>query len=85
MRETRVTFPELGLIAGTRGMLGAGIGLLLADRLTTEQRKAAGWTLLVVGVLTTVPLAIEMFGRSQVTEETNRQDFRRSTSPAYYG
>ena len=32
MKETRLTLPELTLIAVTRGMLGAGIGLLLADR-----------------------------------------------------
>ena len=40
MRETRISLPELGLIAGTRGMLGAGLGLLLADRLPADQRNA---------------------------------------------
>jgi hypothetical protein len=49
MRQTRVTLPELGLIGGTRAALGAGIGLLLADHLTGEQRKAVGWTLFLVG------------------------------------
>jgi hypothetical protein len=63
MRETRLTFPELGLIAGTRGALGAGIGLLLADCLSREQRKAVGWTLLLVGAVSTVPLAFEVLGR----------------------
>jgi uncharacterized membrane protein YfcA len=62
MRETRVTLPELALIAGTRAALGAGIGLLLADRLPDNQRKAVGWTLLLVGAVTTIPLAIEVFG-----------------------
>jgi 4-amino-4-deoxy-L-arabinose transferase-like glycosyltransferase len=52
-----VTVPELGLIALTRGLLGAGIGLLVADRLSDEQRRAVGWTLVGVGALTTVPLA----------------------------
>jgi hypothetical protein len=33
MREASITLPELGLIAGTRAALGAGLGLLLADRL----------------------------------------------------
>ena len=60
--RTEVTLPELGLIAATRAMLGAGIALLLADRLTAEQRKAIGWTLVGVGALTTVPLAIEVLG-----------------------
>jgi hypothetical protein len=64
MRETRITLPELGLVAGTRAALGAGVALLLADRLTAEQRRAVGWTLVFVGVITTVPLALEIFGRS---------------------
>ncbi len=65
MRETRLTLPELALIAGTRGMLGAGIGLLLADRLTYPQRKAVGWTLVFVGAVTTIPLALEVLGRGR--------------------
>ena len=62
MRETRLTLPQLGLIAGTRGALGAGLGLLLGDRLSQPQRKAVGWTLVLVGVLTTIPLALEVLG-----------------------
>jgi len=63
MKETRVTLPELALVAGTRAALGAGLGLLLADRLPREQRRAVGWTLLLVGVLSTVPLAFEVLGK----------------------
>jgi hypothetical protein len=66
MRETRITLPELGLIAGTRATLGAGIGLLLADRLSDGQRRAVGWTLFWVGALSTIPLAFEVFGRRGV-------------------
>ena len=40
MRETRITLPELVLVAGTRATLGAGLGLLLADRLSEDQRRA---------------------------------------------
>jgi 4-amino-4-deoxy-L-arabinose transferase-like glycosyltransferase len=58
MKETRLTIPELSLIAGTRAALGGGLALLLADRLSREQRKAAGWALFLVGVLTTIPLGI---------------------------
>jgi uncharacterized membrane protein YfcA len=69
MRETRVTLPELALIGGTRAALGAGLGLLLADRLSEEQRRAIGWTLLLVGAITTVPLALEVLAglRSNTT------------------
>jgi hypothetical protein len=43
-------------------MLGAGIALLLADRLTAEQRKAVGATLIAVGLLTTIPTVWAVFG-----------------------
>lgn len=56
MIERTVTLPELGLIAGTRMALGAGLGLLLSDRLDNKPKRAAGWTLLTVGALTTLPL-----------------------------
>jgi len=62
MRETRISLPELALVAGTRAALGAGLGLLLADRLSHEQRRAAGWALFLIGALTTVPLAFEVLG-----------------------
>jgi hypothetical protein len=61
MSKTEVTLPELALIAGTRAMLGAGLALLLADRLPKDQRKAVGWTLTLVGAITTIPLAVNLF------------------------
>jgi hypothetical protein len=64
MRTTPLTFPELILIAATRGMLGAGVALLIAKRLSEEQREIAGTILTAIGLLTTVPLAIEAFGKS---------------------
>jgi len=63
MREVQVTLPELALLVGTRAALGVGLGLLLADRLPESQRKAVGWTLLLVGAVTTVPLAFELLGK----------------------
>jgi hypothetical protein len=87
MRETRVSFPELALIAGTRALLGAGIGLLLAGSLPDGQRKAVGWTLLLIGGLTTIPLAFEVLGGgrlspaadqlSQSTGEPRPEPFKR--------
>jgi len=66
MRTTTLTFPELILIGATRGMLGAGLALLIAKRLSEEQRETAGVILTAIGVLTTVPLALEAFGKSTV-------------------
>jgi hypothetical protein len=61
MKKTELSLPEVALIAGTRGMLGAGAGLLLADKLKEDQRKAIGWTLLIIGAVSTVPLVIDVF------------------------
>lgn len=63
MKETRLTIPELGLVAGTRAALGGGIALLLADRLARDQRKAVGWTLFLVGAITTIPLVMLALGK----------------------
>ena len=56
LTERGLTIPEIMLVAGTRVALGVGVGLLISDRLNEDQRKAAGWVLLAVGVLTTIPI-----------------------------
>ena len=65
MRETRIGWPELGLIAATRGMMGAGIGMLMATRLRPRQRARVGWVLLAIGGLSTIPLAIRAVRRTR--------------------
>jgi len=60
MTQRTITLPILGLIAATRAALGAGIALLLADRMSAEQRRAVGWTLTAVGALSTIPLAAQV-------------------------
>jgi hypothetical protein len=64
VRKTTLSVPEVGLIAGTRAALGAGVGLLLSDMLSREQRRAVGWTLVAVGAITTVPLVLQVIGES---------------------
>jgi len=63
MRERSLTIPEILLIAGTRVALGAGLGLLIGEKLGRDVRKGAGWSLLSVGALTTIPLAIGVLGK----------------------
>jgi hypothetical protein len=70
MRETRLSLPELGLVAGTRAVLGVGLGLLLANRLSADQRKAVGWALFLVGAATTIPLALEVLGGGRMSAAT---------------
>ena len=62
MQSRLFTLPELAFIAGTRGMLGAGIGLLLSGKMSESQRRTVGLTLLTVGVVTTIPAAMAIFG-----------------------
>ena len=66
MKRVEITLPEIALIAGTRVIAGAGIALLLADHLSREQRRAIGGTLLAVGILTTIPLLLDVFGKLPV-------------------
>ena len=63
LKERKVTIPELILIGSTRVALGLGIGLLIKDKLNKDQRQAAGLALLIVGVATTLPLAIEVLSK----------------------
>ena len=72
MIERKLTIAELLLIAGTRVALGAGVGLLLSNRLSRDQRRAAGLALAVVGGLSTIPLAIGVIGKKDVSVEETR-------------
>ena len=65
MKTVTLTLPELFLLVGTRALLGAGVALLIAKRLTEEQRQTAGTVLAGIGLLTTIPLALEVIGKTQ--------------------
>jgi hypothetical protein len=56
MKKTRLTLPELAVIAGTRVMLGGGLALLLSDRIDKKRRTIVGTALFLVGAVSTVPL-----------------------------
>jgi len=51
MIERNITLPEMILWTGTRVPLGAGIGILIARRLSKDAMKAARLVLTVVGGL----------------------------------
>ena len=50
MRKSLLTVPEIGLIGVA---LGAGLALLLGEKLNRDERRAAGWSLFLIGALTT--------------------------------
>jgi hypothetical protein len=70
MKTYAVTVPEIALVAATRGLGGAGIGLLVADLLRPDTRRTLGWTLLTIGALSTIPIAMALFGKRDTKEET---------------
>jgi len=70
MKEKILTIPEIILFGGTRVALGMGLGFLVANCLTREQRRSAGWALLASGLLTTIPIAMEIRGKSAASERS---------------
>lgn len=66
MKKMEITLPELALIVGTRAMLGAGLALLAADKMPKDTRKAIGWSLTLVGAVSTIPLAVDVFRKNKV-------------------
>ncbi len=72
MMETKLNMAEIMLIAGTRIVLGAGIGLLLSTRMNNDQRKAAGLSLALVGGLTTIPLVMDVISKKSERAEIRK-------------
>ncbi len=60
----QLTVGELATIAVTRGAIGFGAGLLLADKFQRDRRKAIGWSLFITGLASTIPIAINLFRKA---------------------
>jgi hypothetical protein len=63
MKYLKLPLPELLGIAATRGMLGAGVALLLGDHLNRRHRRVLGAILSAIGVLSTAPFAYDVLHR----------------------
>jgi len=74
MKKTELALPEIALIAGTRGVLGAGIGLLLADKLNNDQRRAAGWAMFLIGAVSTIPLVLNIVSKAHENKQGGISD-----------
>jgi hypothetical protein len=61
MKYKTLPLPVIGLIAGTRAMLGAGAALLFLNNLKSRKKKKLGWTLFLTGALSTIPLGYRLF------------------------
>jgi hypothetical protein len=60
-----MTIPELAIIAATRGAIGFGAGLLLADKFKQDKRKTLGWSLFLSGLASTIPIALHIFRKKE--------------------
>jgi hypothetical protein len=67
VKRVELPVPEIGIIAVTRAMLGAGIGLMVAEKLSERQRRVIGRTLFLIGVLSTIPLVKDIARRMHTT------------------
>ena len=65
MRRISLRVPEIGFIAGTRAAFGAGLGLLLADKLNRRQRRKVGRLLVAIGAVTTVPVVVKLIRKAK--------------------
>ena len=72
MKARAITIPELMLIVGTRVALGVGLAFLIGDGLSPEARKGAGWALTAVGVVSTLPLLIDLLGKPPLDPQLDR-------------
>ena len=61
MNELTIDVPTFASIVGTRAALGIGVGLLLAERIPADRRRAVVGALVAVGAATTIPLAMRVF------------------------
>jgi hypothetical protein len=68
-RRIKITLPELLLLAATRGMLGAGLGMLATAGLSARTRKSIGLPLFLIGAVSTIPFAVHIFKRRQTSLE----------------
>ena len=68
MKRYNIALPEMAIVAATRGMAGAGVGLLVSEYLRPETRRTVGWTLLAIGALSTIPIAMTLFGNRDAAD-----------------
>ena len=73
MKQATLPIPELGVIAATRGMLAAGAALLVAEKIPVARRKKIGWPLFAIGVLTTIPLMIDVVRRVKANSNNSEE------------
>jgi len=62
MKPVELTPLSLIFVVGTRAALAFGVGLFVAEHIPAERRRALALGLIGIGVATTVPAALAVFG-----------------------
>ena len=62
MKPVELDLSTLIFVVGTRVALAFGVGLFVADHIPAERRRALALGLIGIGVATTVPAALAVFG-----------------------
>lgn len=62
----KLSVPQIALIGATRGAIGFGAGLLLADKFKRSNRKTLGWSLFLSGLASTIPIAMHIFKNKEL-------------------
>jgi hypothetical protein len=60
MKKLILNLPTFGFVVATRAMIGAGVGLLVSERLPRDRRRAIGAALFAIGAASTVPAILEV-------------------------
>ena len=83
MKDLDVSVPEMAFVAVTRGMAGAGIGLLASSLLKESTRRRAGLALIAIGILTTIPIAL--MARQRLVRYRTIQELPKEHTEQYDG
>src|SRR6478752_3372158 len=74
MRTITLALPQFGFVVVTRALLGAGIALLVAERLPQAHRRTIATGLIAVGAVTTIPAALWVSRSIRARTSTVRRD-----------
>jgi len=61
MKTIRLSPPLLEFIVTTRVALGFGLGLVAADRIPENRRRTIGFSLLAIGLASTIPAMLSVY------------------------
>jgi len=60
MKRVVLELPAFAFAVATRAAIGAGVGLLIADRLPRERRRRIAMGLIALGAATTIPVLMAL-------------------------